>query len=93
MYSYAAQSHGDLSITEGDIIRLLSKVGDEWLEGQLGNGQKGVFPTSFVHIIGWSQPHILQSHSNKIIFRTTTNNSRTVEYTGAKSTGIKSTSN
>ncbi len=52
VYAYTAQAQGDLTIAEGDVIRLLSRVGDEWLEGQLANGQKGVFPTSFVHIIG-----------------------------------------
>lgn len=40
----------DLVFEEGDVIRLLERVGPEWRRGEL-NGHKGLFPLAFVEVI------------------------------------------
>ena len=49
-FDYDAEEDGDLAFSSGDTIRLLERVGDDWLHGELG-GKSGVFPASFVEII------------------------------------------
>ena len=45
LYSYAGVA-GDLSFTEGDIIKVHKDEGD-WWEGSC-NGQEGLFPANYV---------------------------------------------
>ncbi|RUS78867.1 hypothetical protein EGW08_013372, partial [Elysia chlorotica] len=40
----------ELALEEGDVVRLVERVGDEWLRGEL-KGRQGIFPASFVEII------------------------------------------
>ncbi|KAF7706175.1 neutrophil cytosol factor 2 [Silurus meridionalis] len=47
LYPYKASTPEDLEFAQGDIITILSKVNDEWLEGEC-NGKSGIFPSSFV---------------------------------------------
>lgn len=51
-YSYKAQNDDELTLTEGDIITVLSEDGQDagWWKGEL-NGKIGVFPDNFVVII------------------------------------------
>ncbi|XP_054893509.1 neutrophil cytosol factor 2 [Poeciliopsis prolifica] len=46
LHSYDSSNPEDLSFQEGDKIKLLSKVNQDWLEGQC-NGNTGIFPASF----------------------------------------------
>ncbi|NXR03651.1 NCF2 factor, partial [Sagittarius serpentarius] len=46
-YSYEATQPEDLEFQAGDVILVLSKVNDDWLEGQC-NGKIGIFPSAFV---------------------------------------------
>uniref|UniRef100_A0A2I2ZXB1 Neutrophil cytosol factor 2 n=1 Tax=Gorilla gorilla gorilla TaxID=9595 RepID=A0A2I2ZXB1_GORGO len=47
LFSYEATQPEDLEFQEGDIILLLSKVNEEWLEGEC-KGKVGIFPKVFV---------------------------------------------
>ena len=49
-FGYDAEEPDELSLTEGDIIQVLSQEDEGWWEG-LRNGKKGVFPSNFVKII------------------------------------------
>lgn len=49
LYDFEASQPGDLSLKQGDIILLKSKVSDDWLEGQIGN-RTGIFPANFIDI-------------------------------------------
>lgn len=46
-YSYEATQPEDLAFQAGDVILILSKVNEEWLEGQC-QGKIGIFPIAFV---------------------------------------------
>ncbi|XP_066480128.1 neutrophil cytosol factor 2 [Tiliqua scincoides] len=46
-FAYEACQPEDLEFQKGDIIVILSKVNDEWLEGEC-NGKVGIFPKAFV---------------------------------------------
>ncbi|XP_063063103.1 neutrophil cytosol factor 2 [Engraulis encrasicolus] len=50
LYAYEASSPEDLEFSQGDIITILSKVNEDWLEGQC-NGKNGIFPASFVQTL------------------------------------------
>lgn len=49
-FDYEGEEADDLSFEAGDIIRLLERIGDEWLKGEL-NEKTGIFPASYVEII------------------------------------------
>ncbi|NWH51431.1 NCF2 factor, partial [Fregata magnificens] len=46
-YNYEATQPEDLEFQAGDVILVLSKVNENWLEGQC-NGRIGIFPSAFV---------------------------------------------
>ncbi|NXE75328.1 NCF2 factor, partial [Cochlearius cochlearius] len=46
-YSYEATQPEDLEFQAGDVILVLSKVNEDWLEGQC-NGKIGIFPSAFI---------------------------------------------
>lgn len=46
LHSYESSNPEDLSFKEGDKIQLLSRVNQDWLEGQC-NGNTGIFPATF----------------------------------------------
>ncbi|NWR63858.1 NCF2 factor, partial [Bucorvus abyssinicus] len=46
-YNYKATQPEDLEFQAGDVILVLSKVNENWLEGQC-NGNTGIFPSAFV---------------------------------------------
>ncbi|TKS88040.1 Neutrophil cytosol factor 2 [Collichthys lucidus] len=47
LHSYESSNPEDLNFYEGDKITLLSRVNQDWFEGQ-HNGNTGIFPASFV---------------------------------------------
>ncbi|XP_012871240.1 PREDICTED: neutrophil cytosol factor 2 isoform X2 [Dipodomys ordii] len=47
LFSYTATQPEDLEFLEGDVILVLSKVNEEWLEGEC-KGKVGIFPKAFV---------------------------------------------
>uniref|UniRef100_A0A671TUN4 Neutrophil cytosolic factor 2 n=1 Tax=Sparus aurata TaxID=8175 RepID=A0A671TUN4_SPAAU len=47
LHSYESSNPEDLNFHQGDTITLLSRVNQDWLEGQC-NGNTGIFPASFV---------------------------------------------
>ncbi|KAM6900770.1 neutrophil cytosol factor 2 [Xenentodon cancila] len=47
LHSYESSNPEDLNFQQGDAIKLLSRVNQDWLEGQC-NGNIGIFPASFV---------------------------------------------
>ncbi|NWX46580.1 NCF2 factor, partial [Steatornis caripensis] len=46
-YNYEATQPEDLEFHAGDVILVLSKVNEDWLEGQC-NGKIGIFPSAFI---------------------------------------------
>ncbi|KAF4110946.1 neutrophil cytosol factor 2 [Onychostoma macrolepis] len=54
LYSYGSSTPEDLDFKQGNVITVLSKVNDEWLEGQC-NGKIGIFPSSFVKALNGDQ--------------------------------------
>ena len=49
LYDFSATHPDDLALKEGDIVQLVKKVNDDWLEGRIGNRQ-GIFPVNFIDI-------------------------------------------
>ncbi|XP_020284984.1 uncharacterized protein B0303.7-like isoform X2 [Pseudomyrmex gracilis] len=49
LYDFPATHSDDLTLKEGDVVELIRKVNDDWLEGRIGNRQ-GIFPHSFIDI-------------------------------------------
>ncbi|XP_077984394.1 SH3 domain-containing protein 19-like [Glandiceps talaboti] len=49
-FDFEAEGENDLDFEEGDVIRLIEPVGQEWMKGEL-NGKTGIFPLEFVEII------------------------------------------
>ncbi|KAM7390737.1 hypothetical protein PAMA_008772 [Pampus argenteus] len=47
LHSYESSNPEDLNFQQGDTITLLSRVNEDWLEGQC-NGNTGIFPAPFV---------------------------------------------
>ncbi|XP_071607318.1 neutrophil cytosol factor 2 isoform X1 [Heliangelus exortis] len=47
LYNYEATQPEDLEFQAGDVILVLSKVNEDWLEGQC-QGKTGIFPSAFV---------------------------------------------
>ncbi|XP_053977473.1 SH3 domain-containing protein 19-like isoform X2 [Hylaeus volcanicus] len=49
LYDFPLTHADDLPFKEGDIIYLIKKVNDDWMEGRIGNRQ-GIFPINFIDI-------------------------------------------
>lgn len=49
-YDFDAENDGELSFKEGQTIKLLSRLDENWLEGEVG-GKVGIFPSSYVEVI------------------------------------------
>jgi len=47
LYPYTAQSEGELSFNEGDLIGIIEDLPDGWSRGDV-NGVEGVYPTNYV---------------------------------------------
>lgn len=46
VYDYSSNESGELSLKEGDIIKVVSQHPSGWWTGEL-NGAKGTFPSNF----------------------------------------------
>ncbi|XP_020840041.1 neutrophil cytosol factor 2 [Phascolarctos cinereus] len=55
LFNYEASQPEDLEFLAGDVILVLSKVNDEWLEGEC-NGKVGIFPKAFVEEYAATDP-------------------------------------
>ncbi|KAI3370644.1 hypothetical protein L3Q82_007084 [Scortum barcoo] len=51
MYSFHPNQAGELDFNEGDVIVLTNQVDANWYEGTLG-GRSGLFPVSYVDVLG-----------------------------------------
>ncbi|VDM42282.1 unnamed protein product [Toxocara canis] len=51
VYDYDTGVDGDLKFRANDIIKVVEKVNDEWLRGEIGSTQ-GIFPVNFVQLLG-----------------------------------------
>lgn len=50
LYDFEAENPGELAFKEGDIVVLMQKIDDNWLQGSL-SGKIGMFPTSYVQVL------------------------------------------
>ena len=50
IYDFFPQYENELGFKKGDMIFLLKHVDDDWIEGEL-DGEKGIFPRSYVNIV------------------------------------------
>ncbi|KAK4008182.1 hypothetical protein OUZ56_013334 [Daphnia magna] len=50
LYAFTAETDQDLSLKEGDIVRVIESVGNGWLFGEDLSGRRGQFPESFVRL-------------------------------------------
>lgn len=48
IYAFDAENPAELTLHEGDIVRVFNKEGGEWWEGQLADGRTGLFPANRV---------------------------------------------
>ncbi|CAL7946017.1 unnamed protein product [Xylocopa violacea] len=49
LYDFPLTHPGDLPFKENDVIYLIRKVNEDWMEGRIGNEQ-GIFPVNFIDI-------------------------------------------
>ncbi|XP_047671613.1 SH3 domain-containing protein 19 isoform X2 [Tachysurus fulvidraco] len=49
-FEFEGENSDELSFTEGQVIRLLEYMGDEWAKGEIG-GHVGIFPLNFVEVM------------------------------------------
>ncbi|GMF15707.1 unnamed protein product [Phytophthora lilii] len=55
-HDYAAENPNELSLSRGELLRVLSKANGEWWMGETCDGTTGYFPASFVEDVDLSAP-------------------------------------
>lgn len=50
LFDFEAENDSELAFSEGDVIRLIQQVDENWFEGEL-NGRRGYFPINYVEVI------------------------------------------
>ncbi|KAF7260389.1 hypothetical protein EG68_02328 [Paragonimus skrjabini miyazakii] len=50
LYDFEAENPSELPFSEGDVIRLIQQVDENWFEGEL-KGRRGFFPINYVEVI------------------------------------------
>ncbi|CDW58261.1 BAR and SH3 9 domain containing protein [Trichuris trichiura] len=51
LYDFEPENSGELGFKEGQIIRLISQLDENWFQGSLPNGQSGFFPITYVQVL------------------------------------------
>ena len=54
-FDYDAENNDELSLKEGDMVKVLDQEEEGWWKGEL-NGKIGVFPSNFVEIVKGTHP-------------------------------------
>lgn len=49
LYDFPLIHAGDLPFKQGDVVYLIRKINEDWVEGRIGN-QQGIFPINFIDI-------------------------------------------
>ena len=49
-YDFEAENPGELSFREQQIIKLISRLDENWLEGEV-DGKVGIFPSNYVEVL------------------------------------------
>ena len=50
LYDFEAENDNEVSFHEGDVIKLISQVDENWFEGAV-RGQSGYFPVNYVKVL------------------------------------------
>jgi len=74
LYDYQAQSPAELTISFGDVLKILSMQGNDWWEGDL-NGKIGYFPKDYVQLIDSSAENSSEKSIKTTPPQATTNDS------------------
>ena len=54
IFPFINENSNELTLVEGEIIRVLSSVDEQWMEGESADGRRGIFPSSYVEAIAFS---------------------------------------
>ncbi|KNC84703.1 hypothetical protein SARC_03078 [Sphaeroforma arctica JP610] len=67
LFDFKGEDSDELSFFEGEEIKLLEKVSDEWFQGEGADGSQGIFPANFVKVVVeiGSGPVLKRQNSNK----------------------------
>ncbi|CAG9805003.1 unnamed protein product [Chironomus riparius] len=56
LYTFDAETDGDLTILENEIVNVMYEINSEWLYGSNSYGQYGQFPSNFIEFIPHNLP-------------------------------------
>lgn len=51
LYDFDADNAQELSFKDGEIIDLVRRVDENWLEGRTADGKQGLFPSNYVEVL------------------------------------------